>query len=44
MRTDAKDRVSNAAQDAAVDIVSRLTGDKVSPDDAAAAVRSAMGS
>jgi F-type H+-transporting ATPase subunit b len=44
MRADAKDRVSKAAQDAAVDIVSRLTGDKVSPDEAAAAVRSAMGS
>jgi F-type H+-transporting ATPase subunit b len=43
-RTDAKDRILKAAGDAAVDIVSRLTGDNVSSADAAAAVRSATGS
>jgi F-type H+-transporting ATPase subunit b len=43
MRAQAKDRLSKAAEEAAVDIVSRLTGDKVSPGDAAAAVRAAAG-
>ena len=44
LRTSAKDRLAKAAEEAAIDIVSRLTGDSVSPQEAAAAVRSATGS
>ena len=43
-RAAAKERLAKAAEEAAIDIVSRLTGDSVSPQDAAAAVRSAAGS
>jgi F-type H+-transporting ATPase subunit b len=38
MREQAKAHVANAARDAAVEIVKRLTGEQVSPDEAAAAV------
>ena len=44
MHAAAKDRLAKAAEEAAIDIVSRLTGDSVSPQEAAAAVRSATGS
>ncbi len=40
-RTEAAKHVIKAAQDAAADIVARLTGDTVSPDEAAAAVKAA---
>jgi F-type H+-transporting ATPase subunit b len=43
-RAEARVQVLTAAQDAAADIVSRLTGETVSAEDAAAAVRSATGS
>jgi F-type H+-transporting ATPase subunit b len=43
MRDEAKGHVSNAARDAAIDIVAHLTGETVSADDAAAAVRAATG-
>jgi F0F1-type ATP synthase membrane subunit b/b' len=43
VRENAKGRVIKAAEDAAIDIVSRLTGETVSPNDAAAAVRAATG-
>jgi F-type H+-transporting ATPase subunit b len=43
-RNAARGHIVQAAQDAAVQIVARLTGETVSPDDAAAAVRSATGS
>jgi F-type H+-transporting ATPase subunit b len=43
-RDEAKSHVVQAAQDAVVQIVARLTGETVSPDDAAAAVRAATGS
>jgi F-type H+-transporting ATPase subunit b len=43
-RAEARVQVLNAAQDAAVQIVSRLTGETVSADDAASAVRAAIGS
>ena len=43
MRDEAKGHVANAARDAAIDIVAHLTGEKVSADDAAAAVRAATG-
>jgi len=43
MRDDAKVHIQNAARDAAVAIVSRLTGDTVSNDDAATAVKSVSG-
>lgn len=43
VRTAAKDRLAKAAEEAAIDIVSRLTGDSVSRQEAAAAVRSATG-
>jgi F-type H+-transporting ATPase subunit b len=43
-RNEAKGHVAKAAQDAAIEIVARLTGEAVSPEDAAAAVRSADGS
>jgi len=43
VRVQAKDHLVKAAQEVAIDIVSRLTGDKVSPDEAAAAVRSTAG-
>jgi F-type H+-transporting ATPase subunit b len=39
MRDDAKAHIQNAARDAAVSIVARLTGETVSNDDAAAAVK-----
>ena len=39
MRTEAKNNVVKAAQDAAVEIVSRLTGVTISPEDAADAIR-----
>jgi F-type H+-transporting ATPase subunit b len=41
VRAQAKDHVAKAAQDAAIEILTRLTGETVSPEDAAAAVRSA---
>ena len=40
-RTEAAKHVIKAAQDAAADIVARLTGDTVSPEEAAAAVKAA---
>lgn len=43
MRNEAKVHIQNAARDAAVTIVSRLTGDTVSSDEAAVAVKSASG-
>jgi F-type H+-transporting ATPase subunit b len=43
-RAQTKDHVNKAAQDAAIEIVARLTGETASPEDAAAAVRSAVGS
>jgi len=43
-RAQAKDRLIKAAEEAAVDIVSRLTGDSVPKEEAAAAVRAAAGS
>ena len=43
MRVQARASVTQAAQDAAVSIVARLTGDTVSADEAAAAVKSASG-
>ena len=42
-REEAKTHVAKAAAEAAIDIVARLTGDNVSPADAAAAVRTASG-
>jgi F-type H+-transporting ATPase subunit b len=44
VRGEARTQVLRAAQDAAADIVARLTGEAVSADDAAAAVRAAIGS
>ena len=44
VRSEAKGRLSKAVEDAAIDIVARLTGETVSPAEAAAAVRSAAGS
>jgi F-type H+-transporting ATPase subunit b len=44
VRTAAKDRLAKAAEEAAIDIVSRLTGDSVPAQEAAAAVRSETGS
>jgi F-type H+-transporting ATPase subunit b len=43
LRADAKDNILKVAQDAAVEIVSRLTGETVSADDAASAVRAVQG-
>lgn len=43
MRSAARVHVLKAAQDAAAEIVARLTGDTVTPEDAAAAVRAAGG-
>ena len=43
MRVQARASVTEAAQDAAINIVARLTGDTVSADDAAAAIKSASG-
>lgn len=43
MRVEAKGHVVKAAEDAAIQIVARLTGDTVSQADAAAAVRAATG-
>ncbi|HEX7725532.1 MAG TPA: hypothetical protein VF410_03165 [Rhizomicrobium sp.] len=43
MRADAKTSVINAARDAAIEIVAHLTGETVSADDAAAAVKAASG-
>ena len=43
VRNEAKSHVSDAARDAAVAIVARLTGETVSAEDAAAAVASANG-
>jgi F-type H+-transporting ATPase subunit b len=44
VRADAREQLTKAAEDVAIAIVSRLTGDTVSPNEAAAAVRSAVGS
>jgi F-type H+-transporting ATPase subunit b len=41
-RTEARTHVTAAAQNAAIAIVNRLTGDTVSPEDAAAAVRASQ--
>ena len=43
-RGEARSHVAKAAEEAAIQIVAHLTGDTVSPDDAAAAVRAATGS
>lgn len=43
-RGEARSHVAQAARDAAIQIVARLTGDTVSADEAAAAVRAATGS
>jgi F-type H+-transporting ATPase subunit b len=43
MRTEARAHIQSAARDAAAEIVSRLTGETVSPDDAAAAVKAVSG-
>ncbi len=42
-RAQAKGHVAKAAQDASIEIVARLTGETVSPEEAAAAVRSVAG-
>jgi F-type H+-transporting ATPase subunit b len=42
IRAEAKAHIADAAKDATVEIVARLTGDRVSADEAAAAVRSAQ--
>jgi hypothetical protein len=39
IRAEAKGHITQAAQDATVEIVSRLTGQRISVEDAAAAVR-----
>jgi F-type H+-transporting ATPase subunit b len=39
IRAEAKTHIAEAARDAAIEIVSRLTGERISADDAAAAVR-----
>jgi F-type H+-transporting ATPase subunit b len=44
MRAEARTSMTAAAQDAAIEIVNRLTGETVSADDAAAAVKAASGS
>jgi F-type H+-transporting ATPase subunit b len=44
VRAEARGRISKAAEEVAIDIVSRLTGETVSSDEAAAAVRAAAGS
>jgi F-type H+-transporting ATPase subunit b len=41
-RVEARSHVANAARDAAIQIVARLTGETVSPEDAAAAVRASQ--
>ncbi len=43
MRVEARASMTNAARDAAIEIVARLTGETVSADDAAAAVKAASG-
>jgi len=43
LRAEAKSHIEKTAQEAAIDIVSRLTGDAVSASEAAAAVKSASG-
>ncbi len=43
LREEAKGHIAAAARDAAVEIVARLTGEKVAPDEAARAVREAQG-
>ena len=43
MRAEARTSMTNAAQDAAIEIVARLTGETVSADDAAAAVKAVGG-
>ena len=43
-RTEARTHVAKAAQDAAIEIVARLTGDTVAADEAASAVRAVTGS
>ncbi len=43
MRADAKTSMTNAARDAAIEIVAHLTGETVSSDDAVAAVKAASG-
>lgn len=43
IRTEAKAHIVDAAKDATIEIVSRLTGERISDADAAAAVRSAQG-
>lgn len=42
IRSEAKGHIAKAAQEAAIEIVSRLTGERVSAEDAAAAVRTAQ--
>jgi len=44
MRAEARTSMTAAAQDAAIEIVNRLTGETISADDAAAAVKAASGS
>jgi F-type H+-transporting ATPase subunit b len=43
LREEAKGHIATAARDAAVDIVARLTGERVAPDEAARAVQEAQG-
>jgi F0F1-type ATP synthase membrane subunit b/b' len=43
MRAEARGYITSAAEDAAISIVARLTGDSISPEDAAAAVRAVQG-
>jgi F-type H+-transporting ATPase subunit b len=43
IRAEAKSHIADAAKDATIEIVSRLTGERISAEDAAAAVRAAQG-
>ena len=43
IRAEAKSHIAEAAKEATIEIVSRLTGERISADDAAAAVRAAQG-
>ena len=42
LRAEAKAHITDAAKDATIEIVSRLTGERISAEDAAAAVRAAQ--
>jgi F-type H+-transporting ATPase subunit b len=43
LRAEARGHITRAAEEAAISIVARLTGDSISPEDAAAAVRAVQG-